>query len=119
MGKIFTKKLNERLISSAKENNIDKDEQAGYRRNYSTINQIFYLQPPVQKYMCKKKGRCYVLMVDFSKAFDTVPHALLWYKLMKLGAHGRVLNIPRNMYKCLKSCVRTPEGLTDYFDQGH
>ena len=55
-------------------------------------------------------------MIDFSRAFDTVSHAPLCYKLMKLGVHGRVLNILRNMYTGLKSCVRTPEGLTDYFD---
>ena len=116
MSKIFTKILNERFINWAKENNVDKQEQAGYCRNYSTIDQIFNLQSLVQKYMCKSKGRCYVLMVDFSKAFDTVPHALLWYKLMKLGVHGRVLNVLRSMYKGFKSCVRMPEGLTDYFD---
>ena len=61
-------------------------------------------------------GLPYVLLVDFSKALDTVPRALLWYKLMNLGVHGRVLNVLRSMYKGLKSCVRTPEGLTDYFD---
>ena len=116
VSKIFTKMLNERFTSWAKENNVDKEEQAGYRRNYSTIDQIFNLQSLVQKYMCKSKGRCYVLMVDFSKTFDTVPHALLWYKLMKLGVYGRVLNVLRNMYEGLKSCVITPEGLTDYLD---
>ena len=93
MRKIFTKIIIERFIRYTKENNVDKEEQAGYRRNYSTIDQIFNLQSLVQKYMCKSKGRCYVLMLDLLKAFDTVPHVLLWYKLMKLGVHGRVLNV--------------------------
>ena len=51
VSKIFTKILNERFISWAKENNVDKEKQAGYRRNYSTIDQIFNLQSLVQKYV--------------------------------------------------------------------
>ena len=49
VSKIFTKILNERFIIWAKENNVDKEEQAGYRRNYSTIDQIFNLQSLVLK----------------------------------------------------------------------
>ena len=57
VSKIFTKILNERFISWAKENNVDKEEQAGYRRNYSTIDQIFNLQSLVHTYMFKSKSR--------------------------------------------------------------
>ena len=116
MSKIFTKILKERFISCAEENNGGKEEQAGYRMNYSTIDQIFNLQFLVQEYMWKSKGRFYVLMVDFSKGFDrpTVPHTLLLYKLMDVGVYGR-LNVLRNMYKGLKSCVKTPKGSTDFF----
>ena len=42
-----------------------------------------------------------------------LPHVPLWYKLMKLGVHGRVLNVC--MYQGLKACVRASGGLTDYF----
>ena len=103
-------------MSCAEEKHVGKEEQAGYRINYSTIDQIFNLQSLVQKYMCKSKGRFYVLMVDFSKGFDrpTVPHALILYILMDVGVFGR-LNVLRNMYKGLKSCVKTPKGSTDFF----
>ena len=116
LSKIFTKLINNRLVMWADENNVRHEEQAGYRKNYSTVDQIFTLQCLVQKYLCKKKGRCYVIFVDFSKAFDAIPHLLLWFKLINTGIHGRVLKVLRSMYLALKSCVRTPEGITNCFE---
>ena len=43
-----------------------QEKQAGHRKGYSTIYQIFNLQSIVQKYLCKQKGQCYVIFVDFS-----------------------------------------------------
>ena len=116
LSKIFTKLINNRLVMWADENNVRHEEQAGYRKNYSTVDQIFTLQCLVQKYLCKKKGRCYVIFVDFSKAFDAIPHLLLWFKLINTGIHGRVLEVLRSMYLALKSCARTPEGITNFFE---
>ncbi len=36
--------------------------------------------------------------VDFRKAFDTVPRAVLWQVLKKLGVHGRILVIIESLY---------------------
>ena len=87
LSKVFTKILNDRLVKWAENHKLQKEEQAGYRKNYSKIDQIFSLQPLCQKYITKKKGRFYVLFIDFTKAFDTIPHNLLWYKLIKSGVH--------------------------------
>ena len=116
ISKVFTKILNQRFIKWAESNNKQHEEQAGYRKMYSTIDQIFNLYAITQKYLSKRKGRMYVLFVDFSKAFDSIPHALLWYKMIKSDVHGKVLNVLYSMYEQLKSCVRTPEGLSEYFD---
>ena len=115
LSKVFTKILNDRLVKWAENHNLQKEEQAGYRKNYSTIDQIFSLQPLCQKYITKKKGRFYVLFIDFTKAFDTIPHNLLWYKLIKSGVHGKLLKVLNSMYSNLKSYVRTHSGLTEYF----
>ena len=80
MSKIFTKILNARLNSWAEEENIRHKEQAGFRKGYSTADQVFNWQCLIQKYISKKKGRCYILFVDFETAFDRVPHSLLFYK---------------------------------------
>ena len=50
------------------------------------------------------------MYVDFTKAFDSVPHPHLFYCLIKEGIHGKVLSILRNMYSKLSSCVQSGDG---------
>ena len=57
LSKVFTKILNNRLVKWAESHNLQKEEQAGYRKNYSTIDQIFSLQALCQKYNPKKEGK--------------------------------------------------------------
>lgn len=115
LGKIFSKIVNARLVHWAETHGVEKEEQAGFRKGYSTVDNIFILQSIVQKYCSKKGGRFYALYVDFSKAFDTIPHGLLFYQLISKGVHGKILKVLRSMYSSLQSCVRTPHGLTEFF----
>ena len=48
-------------------------------------------------------------------AFDCIQHNLLFYSLIKNGIHGNVLNVLESMYKNLKSCVKTTQGITELF----
>ena len=111
ISKVFTGVLNKRLVTWAQINSKFKEEQAGYRVGYSTVDQIFTFYTIVQKYLSKKGGRFYCIFVDFSSAFDRVPHNLLWYKLINIGIHGKMLTVLRTMYSNLKSC----DGLSEYF----
>ena len=113
--KIFTKILNNRLVKWAEDNNLLYENQAGYWKGYTTADHIFCLQSLIQKYLSKSGGRVYALFVDFSKEFDRVPHHLLWKRLLDEGVHGRILGVIRSMYKTLCSCVKTSEGLTEFF----
>lgn len=115
LGKIFTKVINSRLVSWIEKCKLQKEEQAGFRKGYSTVDNIFVLQSLIQKYCTRKGRRFYIVYADFSKAFDTIPHVLLFYQLMVKGVHGNVLNVLRSMYASLESCVRTADGITDYF----
>ena len=99
-GKIFTKAIR---FQTWADNNDIKDEQAGYRKGFSTIDQIFILYVVVSKYILKKKGRMYVCFVDFRKAFDSIPHSLLCYQMMKSGIHGKSMRVMQSMYEKLRS----------------
>ena len=74
---VFTKILLDRFNKWLNMNNLIQEEQAGYKKGYSTIDNVFNLQSVIQKYTSKKKGRYYILFVDFTKAFDSIPHSHL------------------------------------------
>ena len=116
MGKCFTKICNNRLVQWATINEKYNEAQAGYRKGYSTMDQIFTLQALVQKYLSKKGGRFYIFYVDMSKAFDRISHSCLFYRLITEGIHGRFLYVLMNMYEKLKSSVQVDCGFTSYFD---
>ena len=81
ISKIVTKILNCRLVSWAELNELLDDSQGAYRKGRSTVDHIFTLYAIIQKYIRKSRGRFYVAFVDFSRAFDSVPHSILWYRL--------------------------------------
>ena len=56
------------------------------------------------------------MFVDFSKAFDSIPHKHLFYSLLHGNLHGRVITLLRNMYSKMKSGVQTENYLSDDFD---
>jgi hypothetical protein len=116
IGKVFASVLNKRLSDWADENNTIVEEQGGFRAGYSTNDNIFVLYSIVQKYFLKRSGKVYVCFVDFRRAFDTIDRSILWDVLRKSGIQGKMLQLLRNMYSKVKSCVRCPNGEhTDFF----
>ena len=91
VSKVFTKILNTRLCEWADEENVRCGEQPGYRKRYRTVDNVFVLLSFIQTYTCKPKGIFYVLFVDFSKAFESIPHQLLFYRLWKMDFMVRFL----------------------------
>ena len=92
------------------------DEQAGFRKGYCTSDNLFILHTIISKYLAHKKGRLYVAFIDFEKAFDRIDHYSMFYKLLKSGVHGKMYKVLFSMYQHVKSCVRTPKGITDFFN---
>ena len=81
--KILTGMMYNRIYKWAEENSKLSECQAGFRKSYSTTDNIFTLMASGQKYLSKKGGRFYCIFVDFSKAFDRIDHKLLINSLIK------------------------------------
>ena len=106
MSKIFSYILNTRLKTWCDVNELLPEEQAGFRENYSTIDNIFNLNSLVQKYINKPRGRFYALYVDFKVCFDSLNRMNLWKILQKDGCNGKMLTMLKSMYQNVMMCVR-------------
>ena len=118
IGKVFNTVLNNRLDSFLIERNIIDSCQIGCTKNARTADHMFILKTLIDKYCSKAGGRLYACFVDFRKAFDSVIHDGLRFKLLELGIGTKFYNIIKNMYHSSQSCVRLGNGLTDPFKLG-
>ena len=113
VGKLFTSILYHRLSTFLEGNSILNETQSGFRKDYSTIDNIFSLYS-LTEYFKSKKSKLYCCFVDFTKAFDSVWRDGLWQKLLKHGIQGKTFDIIKNMYNEIKSCV-TVNGCSSTF----
>lgn len=97
IGKLLEKIIYIRLNKFAIENDIIAKEQFGFRSQHSTTHQIKRVTRIVQSNKRKRKSTGLILL-DIEKAFDSVWHNGLVYKLHLYG-------VPRYLLKLIKSFV--------------
>ena len=114
LGKLFTSVLNSRLTRFLDDNDRLCENQAGFRKQYSTIDHIFTLNSIVELLRSNKK-KIFTTFVDFSKAFDSVWRTGLLSKLIKNGITGSFFTVIKNMYQNIKSCVSINGELSAFF----
>ena len=105
LGKLFTRILNNRLITWAEKYNVYIEAQSGFRRNMGTTDNIFILHGLINHHI-NTNQKLFCAFVDFTKAFDYVVRDIIWYKLIKFGVRGKILDIIRSMYSNVKSRVK-------------
>ena len=117
LGKVYTAILNNRINKLAEEIELISKCQAGFRRGYSTIDNIFNLYCLIQIYL--QSGRkLFCTFIDFKKAFDTVWRVGLWQKLISNNVNEKIFTSIRNMYSDIKSCVRQNSCFSNFFPCG-
>ena len=112
IGKTYTSILNKRIYDFVETNNILVDEQAGFRRNRSTTDQIFILTEIIRN---RRPRRTFAAFIDVAKAYDKVWRDGLWYKLWKSGIRGKMWRTLKNMYHKVESCILLGDNRTDFF----
>ena len=88
--KIYSSIINDRLREWVEENNIIGEFQAGFRRNYSTIDHMYTLMAFIQKQFSLNR-KLYVAFIDFEKAFDSINRSILWPILLRTGIRGKCI----------------------------
>ncbi|UYV63995.1 hypothetical protein LAZ67_2006278 [Cordylochernes scorpioides] len=106
ISKLFTTILSNRLNNWIEKRVIILENQAGFRKNRSCTDHIILLNSLIQLSLRRKRGKLYVFFVDLTKAFDTVPHDLLWQKLHKMGISNKFVMLIKNFYQEAKITIR-------------
>ena len=114
LSKVFIHILKSRLQSWADANDIIGEEQAGFRKGYSTIDNVFVLHCVAKRYLVKHK-KLFVAFVDFSKAFDTVNRQILWSILEQMGITRKMIDMLKSIYASVKCCVKCDGMTSDSF----
>jgi hypothetical protein len=110
---IYTAVLNNRLSDYCESKGIFVDEQAGFRRDRSTIDQILILTEIIKH---RRPKPTFCAFIDVAKAYDKVWRDGLWYKLWKAGIRGKMWRTLRNLYRKVESSVLLGKNRTDFFN---
>ena len=90
--KIFEKVIYKRLLSFIKNNDILYYLQFGFREGRSTGMALVNLVDKIVNSLDKEESAL-TIFLDFSKAFDTVDHSILFSKLEHYGIRGLALSL--------------------------
>ena len=111
LGKLFTAIINNRLSLLPDEINLISECQTGFRKGYSTIDNIFSLHAHISLYFSLGKNM-FCSSKDFRKAFDSVEKRTLT-KLQKFVIHGKCFDFIKNRHRNIKSCAWSQKRLSD------
>ena len=113
VSKVFNSILNNRLQKYI-DNGIIHEAQIGFQPKSRTSDHMFVVRTLTEK-LFSKGAKLYACFVDFAKAFDSVLHSVLLYKLCKIGISGLFYNVIKNMYMDNFIHVKLDRYLTDAF----
>jgi len=112
--KIFAGVILERLTVWVEKNNLLSEFQAGFRKGYATVDNIFCLTGIVQIH--QENGKTvYAFFVDFKAAFDLICRIALIYKLSNLGLSYKMIQLIKNLLLENKTAVWCGDVLSDWF----
>ena len=84
-----------RLIPQAE--NILAEEQAGFRKNRSTTEQILNCRLIIKKHIYQQR-QVYHNFIDYKKAFDRVWHEGLWHVMSYFGISNTIIQRIKSLY---------------------
>ena len=96
-------------------NNILHKSQIGFLANNRTADHVLTLRTLIDKYVHCHKEKIYACFVDFRKAFDSVWHDGLLYKLSKINVQGKFYSLIKSLYSKSTCSVRIGNNKTRSF----
>ena len=114
--KLIMKLLNNRITSFLKEHNLLTQTQNGFRKKRNCQDHLITVQEILARRYYHGRRQTYMTFFDLTKAYDTVWHEALWYKLVKIGVRGRVLRLIMHSYLLGNANIKTKHGFSQNFN---
>ena len=112
-GKVFNRIILERIKGAVDEKL--REEQAGFRKNRSTIDQIATLRIIIEQSI-EWKSSLIVNFIDYEKAFDSVDRKTLWKIMRHYGIPCKLVTLVEKLYEGSSCRVLHDGQLTDSFN---
>jgi len=115
-----TMKLWERVIERMLRKDASTSEnQFSFMPGKSTIEVTYLLRKLIGLYRDRKVD-LYIVFIDLEKAYDRVPHEVLWRCLEEKRVLLWYIRVIKNIYEEGRTSVRTPKGVTNdlFIDRG-
>ena len=118
LGKLFTSVLNSKLKKHLIENDVLHRAQIGFLPNHRTSDHhIFTLRTLIDKFVINaKKGKLYTCFINFRKAFDSIWHCGLFFKLLKNKIGGKFYDLIESLYTESKCSIKFGNQRSEYFE---
>ena len=91
--------------------------QAGFRKGREARDQIANIHWIIEKAR-EFQESIYFCLIDYTRAFNSVYHKILWKILKEMGLPGHLTCLLRNLYAGQEATVRTGHGTTDWVQIG-
>ena len=111
---MLTRLSNNRPTGWAKNYAVLIEAQAGFRKCMCTVYNIYVLHG-LTTHLLNNNRQLYCSFIDLSKPFDYVVRVILYFKLIKYGVRGKMLDIIMSMYENIKSRVKLNKKLSQEF----
>nr|VZI33573.1 unnamed protein product [Spirometra erinaceieuropaei] len=85
--KIMERIIKQQLMRFLEQNHLPSDSRHGFRKGRSCVTNLLYCL----EHWTRAVDMVHAIYIDFKKAFDSVPHHRLLYKLSRAGVRGKLL----------------------------
>ena len=115
MYKLYTAILNNRITLWSDQNGKIVDDQNGFRKKRSTIDQVSSLTNIIETRK-KLKQSTFCAFIDFKKAYDFIDRDKLWGRLTHIGVSNKMVKAVKSVYASVSSCVKVNNFYTNWFN---
>ena len=117
LGKVLCGIINARLMNFLSEQKILSKSQIGFLPKCRTSDHIYTLHTLIDIHVNQNNTKIYACFIDFQKAFDSIWHEGLLYKILESGVGGKIYDIIKSMYAGNKCSIRIGNKRTHSFTQ--